>query len=93
VSRPGHDDVSISYVTVRSIIHALIDPTYDGLDESHDDFPANVAAIVNSVERQEWILAHKDPDADRERIGSDDQDELPTRRRVPRLMSFARWRA
>lgn len=39
------------------------DPAYDALDESMDDFLADVADVASSAERRAWILSKKDPTA------------------------------
>jgi hypothetical protein len=63
VSRPGQEDVSVNQLTVGILISRLIDPAYDELDESLDDYLADIADIIRSDERQQSILAHKEPDA------------------------------
>jgi len=63
VSRPGQPDLAIRQLTPGIPIFRLVDPAYDELDETFDDFLGDVADIVNSADRQESILKYKDPDA------------------------------
>lgn len=63
VSRPGSPDVTISQWNVGGSLQRIIDPAYDDLDRSMDDFLEDVAQIVESKARRDTILETKDPEA------------------------------
>ncbi len=63
VSRPGEPKLVVAQRTVTRALLRRVDPAYDELDESMDDFLADVADIVSSEARRDWILEIKDPDA------------------------------
>lgn len=52
----------VSFTPARAVL-CRIDPAYDSLDESMDDFLADIADIARSAERRSWILARRDPTA------------------------------
>lgn len=62
-SRPGHDTLSITQVTVKMLVRRLIDPTYDCYQEMVDDYLADIADIASLTDRQRSFLANSDPDA------------------------------
>lgn len=59
----GGSPFRISKLTPARAILRRFDPAYDELDESTDDFLADIADIASSAERREWILKTKDPTA------------------------------
>lgn len=63
VGREGQSPLIVRQTTVARAILRRIDPTYDDLDESCDDFLADVADIAHSPERRRWILETKNPTA------------------------------
>ena len=63
ISRPSAPDLLVRQATLAPAILRRTDPAYDDLDESLDDFLADVADIVDSEERRDWILKIKDPTA------------------------------
>jgi hypothetical protein len=63
LQREGEPDLTVSQWTVAAALLRRADPAYDALDESMDDFLADVADIANSEYRQSWILKVKDPSA------------------------------
>lgn len=63
VSRPGEPGVSVSQWNIGGTLQRMIDPAYDALDRSLDDFLEDVADIAESSQRREAILRTKDPDA------------------------------
>jgi len=60
---PEGPEVRLDTLTPARAILRRFDPGYDSLDESLDDFLADVADIAESPERQAWILSNKDPSA------------------------------
>lgn len=63
VSRASGPDLSARQWIVPGAVLRRVDPGYDDLDALGHDFLADVTSIVNSQERQEWILRVKDPEA------------------------------
>lgn len=63
VERVGRSPLVVKQMTPARAVLRRVDPAYDSLDESHDDFLSDVADIANSPERQRWILEVTDPEA------------------------------
>jgi hypothetical protein len=63
ITRPGEADLLVHQRTLARALLWRVDPAYDDLDESMDDFLMNIADIVNSESRQRWFLEISDPDA------------------------------
>lgn len=63
VSAPGYPDLTARQWNGPGAFFRRVDPAYDDLDHLSDDFLADVANIVSSRERQEWLMTIKDPAA------------------------------
>lgn len=60
VVRPDMEPVRVRQWTPTRPISRVIDPAYDGLDESVDDFLSDVVDVVESERRREWLSEVKD---------------------------------
>ncbi|GAA3520791.1 hypothetical protein GCM10022234_15720 [Aeromicrobium panaciterrae] len=63
IERPGMRTRTIRQRTIARAVLRVVDPTYDSLDESLDDFSADIVDVVCSPERQQLMLETKDPSA------------------------------
>lgn len=63
IQRPGVEPLSLQRRNVASALLKRVDPGYDDLDGSSDDFLADVADIAASERRLAWIREVKDPQA------------------------------
>lgn len=61
ILRPGMPSIRLRRLNVASVILRWVDPAYDELDASTDDFLADVADIAASQRRQDWIREVKNP--------------------------------
>lgn len=59
IFRGGEEEIRVRQPTVARALLRRTDPGYDELDEAGDDFLADVADIVNSADRREWLLKVK----------------------------------
>lgn len=61
VTRPGHTALTArQLIGTRNLFLRHTDPGYDDIDRLNDDFLADVADIVRSKPRREWIVETKD---------------------------------
>ena len=58
---PGEQTFRLMQLTLGRAFSKRVDPGYDSLDESMDDFLGDVADIVGSPRRRAWITEVKDP--------------------------------
>jgi hypothetical protein len=63
VWRLGSTKTTVRHLEMSSPVLRRIDPGYDELDIATDDFLADVADMVASEHRQEWLVKIKDPSA------------------------------
>jgi hypothetical protein len=63
IKRPGMDPLSLRRRNIASALLRRVDPSYDDLDASSDDFLADIADIAASERRIAWIKEVKDPEA------------------------------
>jgi hypothetical protein len=70
ITRPGGRPLGARLLIPASALLWRLDPGYDELDRSMDDFLADVADLVNSEARRDWFVTVKDPDAGPWEVGS-----------------------
>jgi hypothetical protein len=63
VQRPGMAPVRVRRRNVAGALLQRVDPAYDDLDASTDDFLADVADIAASPRRLDWLREVKSPEA------------------------------
>jgi hypothetical protein len=63
IEPPDGPAVRVEQRTPARAILRKVDPGYDSLDESMDDFLADIADLASSPERRAWIVRTKNPQA------------------------------